>query len=88
MEKLIKWIGLGIFIGWSLAILVNYSIYMHATSQLTLVHPMVDGILFMALMFGIYVFIWRSVRKKVSIASFQLGAFGAVALVLAVIFAI
>lgn len=88
MEKLIKWIGLGIFIGWSIAILVNYSIYQHATSQLTFVHPMVDGILFMAIIFGVYVVVWKSFRKKQSTATLQLGTIGAVALVLAVIFAI
>ncbi|PYZ93599.1 hypothetical protein CR194_10580 [Salipaludibacillus keqinensis] len=86
MERLLKWIGIGIFLGWSVAILVNYSIYQHATTQLTFIHPIVDGILFMGLMFGLYLMIWKSHKKKTSTATMQLGVLGVLSMVLAVIF--
>jgi hypothetical protein len=86
MERLLKWIGLSIFIGWTAAILVNYSIYQHATTQLTFVHPIVDGIIFMLIMLGVYIYIWKSYKKKRTTATVQLGIFGALSIVLAIVF--
>lgn len=86
MDRLIKWIGIGIFLGWSIAILVNYSIYQHATKQLTLIHPIIDGILFMALMFVIYLFVWRTYRRSPSTGNIQLAVLGVLSLSMAIIF--
>lgn len=86
MERLIKWIGIGVFLGWTIAILVNYSIYQHATKQLTFIHPIVDGILFMAMMLVVYLFVWRTFKRNPSTASIQLIVLGVLSLSAAVMF--
>ncbi|QKS71818.1 hypothetical protein FLK61_34685 [Paenalkalicoccus suaedae] len=84
MKRLIFWIGLSIFIGWSISILVNYPVYVQQTNY-TLINSMVEGILFMAVMLGIYFFIIRTVEKKPNLASIQLLVGGVASLILAVV---
>ncbi|WP_280769359.1 hypothetical protein [Salipaludibacillus daqingensis] len=86
MERLLKWIGIAIFLGWTIALLVNYSIYQHVTLQLTLIHPVIDGILFMVLMFATYLFVWRTFRRNNSTASIQLAVLGVLSISLAIVF--
>ncbi|PTL37892.1 hypothetical protein [Alkalicoccus saliphilus] len=73
MQKLLLWIGLSIFIGWIIAMSVNYGIYNEATDP-ALISPFVDGILFMALMLGIYFIVWWTFTKKPAAATIQLAA--------------
>jgi mannose/fructose/N-acetylgalactosamine-specific phosphotransferase system component IID len=86
MKQLLKWIGISIFLGWTIAILVNYSIYQHATTQLTLIDPIVDGILFMLVMFAVYLFIWRTYKSNPSTASIQIAVLGVLSMSLAFMF--
>jgi len=86
MHKLLRWIGIGLFLGWTMAILVNYSIYQHSTSQLTLIHPIVDGILFMAVLLVVYLFMIRSFKRNPPSASIQLGVLGVFSISVAILF--
>ncbi|WP_416151331.1 hypothetical protein ACM26V_10295 [Salipaludibacillus sp. HK11] len=88
MQRLLLWIGIGIFFGWSIAILVNFSIYQHSTEQWTFIHPIVDGIMFMALMLVFYLFIWRTYKRNTSTASKQIAVLGGLSFVLAIVFII
>ncbi|MDG5786812.1 hypothetical protein QA612_04855 [Evansella sp. AB-P1] len=84
MKHVLKYSGLIIFIGWTIAILVNFSIYQHTTTQLTLFHPIIDGILFMLVMLLMYYGIIKLYHHKPQFASVGLTVFGALAIVLAV----
>ncbi|ADU31245.1 hypothetical protein [Evansella cellulosilytica] len=86
MNKLLKYIGVGIFVGWSIAMLVNYSIYEYTTMQTTLFHPIIDGILFMALMVGIYFLSIFLYKNKEANASILLGILGVIAISIAFYF--
>lgn len=63
MEKLLKWIGLAIFLGWTVAILANFSVYQHSTKDTAGLNPVVEGILFMGVMLAVYVLIWKTFKK-------------------------
>ncbi|MCR6095701.1 hypothetical protein HXA31_10160 [Salipaludibacillus agaradhaerens] len=85
MEKLLKWIGLAIFLGWTVAILANFSVYQHSTRDTAGLNPMVEGILFMAMMLGVYIIIWKSFEKNRQVASIQLVVLGCISLGIAVL---
>ncbi|MBU9721871.1 MULTISPECIES: hypothetical protein [Bacillaceae] len=85
MKKLLNYIGIGLFVGWSIAILVNFSIYQHTTTQATLLHPIFDAILFMGIMVGIYFLSMRMYQKKEAAVSILLTVLGAASLVFALI---
>lgn len=84
MSRLVRWIGLTIFIGWTVALLVNYSIYSEDPGP-ALTTPFFDGILFMALMLAMYFIIWRVYQAKQQTATMVLSIGGAVALAGAVL---
>ncbi|MCR6111461.1 hypothetical protein HXA35_14015 [Bacillus sp. A301a_S52] len=84
MEKLLKWIGLAIFLGWTVAILANFSVYQHSTRDTAGLNPMLEGILFMAMMLGVYVVIWKSFEKNRNVASIQLVMLGFISLGIAI----
>lgn len=85
MQKLLFWIGAAILGGWILALVVNFSVYQEVTTYYMVIHPLVDGILFMAIMFGIYMLVWRTFLKKPQTATIQLASLGTVFMVLAFI---
>ncbi|PYZ97375.1 hypothetical protein CR205_01870 [Alteribacter lacisalsi] len=70
---------------WAAALLVNFPIYQETTVQGTIIHPIVDGILFFGLIFG---FIWllASVIKDRKRINLILSGTGVVTLVLIFVF--
>ncbi|UTR15434.1 hypothetical protein MM221_02230 [Salipaludibacillus sp. LMS25] len=84
MEKLLKWIGLAIFLGWTVAILANFSVYQHSTKDTAGLNPVVEGILFMGVMLAVYVLIWKTFKKNRNTASIQLIVLGLVSLACAI----
>lgn len=84
MNRLVTIIGLTIFIGWTAALIVNYSIYSEDPGP-ALTTPFFDGILFMALMLGMYFFLWKMYQAKQQTATIMLSAGGVLALIGAVI---
>ncbi|MDQ0256550.1 riboflavin transporter FmnP [Evansella vedderi] len=86
MNKLIKYIGIGLLVGWVVALIANFTIYQETTMQLTFIHPIVDGILFMAVMIAIYFAVVSLYRKNESQASIVLGTVGTISMVLAIAF--
>ena len=85
MERFMRWIGLGILIGWTTALLVNFETYQNVSTNLTVISPLVDGLLFMVIMFGLYVAVWKTAVKNHKAASWQLGLAGAIAMIFALI---
>lgn len=85
MQKLLMWIGIGVLGGWIVALLVNFSVYQEVSTYYMVIHPLVDGILFMAVMFGAYLLIWRSYKKNLKTATIQAGSLGIFFMVLAFI---
>nr|WP_090889190.1 hypothetical protein [Evansella caseinilytica] len=86
MKKFLRYIGIGVFLGWSVALLVNFSIYQHTTYQETWVHPVVDGILFMAVMLALYFGMLTLYEKKQAGASVALAVLGVFSILLAVFY--
>ncbi|UCZ52059.1 hypothetical protein LGQ02_14545 [Bacillus shivajii] len=80
MKKLIQFIGIGIFVGWAIALIVNFSIYQHTASMATLFHPIVDGILFMGIMLLLYFVIFVLYNRNSVTASIGLFVLGSVSI--------
>ncbi|WP_096189485.1 hypothetical protein [Evansella halocellulosilytica] len=80
MKKLIQCIGIGIFVGWAIALIVNFPIYQHTASLATLFHPIVDGILFMGFMLLLYFVVFGLYNKKEKAASVGLFVLGSISL--------
>lgn len=85
MQKLLMWIGLGVLGGWILALLVNFTVYQEVSTYYMVIHPLLDGIIFMTVMFGAYLLVWRSYKKSVKTATIQLSSLGIFFMVLAFI---
>ncbi|NJP36796.1 hypothetical protein [Alkalicoccus luteus] len=84
MKRLAMMIGITIFVGWTIAMLVNYSIYA-ASDDPSFFSPLVDGILFMAVMFGLYLLLYNVYQSNRKMATIQLVAGGSLALIGAVV---
>ncbi|MBU9711387.1 hypothetical protein [Evansella tamaricis] len=85
MNKLLNYIGIGIFIGWCIAIFANFSIYQHTTLQITLFHPIFDAILFMGIMTAIFFGAKGLYLKKEISASVFLALLGTISITFAVL---
>ncbi|MFA9555903.1 hypothetical protein ACERII_01150 [Evansella sp. AB-rgal1] len=83
MDRVLRYTGIFVFIGWTIAILVNFPIYQYTTKQATLFHPIVDGVLFMAIMLVIYFVIIKLYKNKQSFASIGLAFLGVISLAMA-----
>lgn len=83
MQRLILWIGLGILLGWTAALIINFETYQNVSTNLTVISPFVDGIIFMIVMFSLYVVVWKTAVKNKKTASWQLGIAGALAMAFA-----
>ncbi|PRO64873.1 hypothetical protein [Alkalicoccus urumqiensis] len=86
MKRLTFWIGMVIFLGWTLAMTLNYSIYA-GSSEGALVSDFIDGILFMLLMLGLYFLLLAVYRAKQQTAVILLTAGGTAAIIAAVFLA-
>src|SRR5690554_2921120 len=86
LKSTTTYMGIGIFIGWVIAILVNYNIYEHTTSQATFFHPILDAILFMAMMLLLFFIITQLYNNKESFASIVLTVLGIISIALAFIY--
>ncbi|WP_444683938.1 hypothetical protein [Alkalicoccus luteus] len=84
MKRLAMMIGIIIFAGWTVAMLVNYGIYA-ASDDPAFFSPLVDGILFMAVMFGLYLLLFNVYQSNRKAATIQLVAGGSLALIGAVV---
>ena len=84
MKRLLLFLGIGIFIGWTIAMISNYNIYRETTAQPLLFSPLVDGIVFMAIMLGLYFVIISLYNKKPANASYVLVILGALSLAFAI----
>ncbi|GEL09241.1 hypothetical protein [Salisediminibacterium halotolerans] len=83
MQRLIFWIGLSLLLGWTAALLINFETYQNVTTNLTVISPLIDGLIFMLVMFALYVAVWQTAVKNKKTASWQLGIAGALAMALA-----
>ncbi|SDN60476.1 hypothetical protein [Alkalicoccus daliensis] len=84
MNRLVMWIGITIFLGWTAAMIVNYGIYSQDPGP-AVITPFFDGILFMALMLGMYFLIYYIYQTRRRLATMILSITGAVVLVFAVL---
>lgn len=88
MDKFLKYIGIGLFVGWIIALIANYSIYQYTTIQITFIHPIVDATIFMGILIAIYFLAMALYKKSKNSASLLLAGCGIVSVVLAVVFII
>ncbi|WP_078595225.1 hypothetical protein [Evansella clarkii] len=80
MKKLLLYIGIGLFTGWIIAMVSNFQIYRETTQQPILFSPLIDGIVFMAIMLILYLGIIGLYNRRPANASYALAILGAVSL--------
>ncbi|MBB5174367.1 hypothetical protein [Texcoconibacillus texcoconensis] len=81
MQRLLMYIGIGLFALWTLAIFVNASIYQETTLQPILFGPMSDAILFMAVMVTAFLLLANVFRKSEKTANSSLLIIGLISIV-------
>ncbi|TMW71547.1 hypothetical protein [Alteribacter natronophilus] len=75
----------GLVVLWAAALLVNFPIYQETTVQGTVIHPIVDGIVFFALIFAFIWFLGSVIRDRKKINVF-LGGAGVITIALIFVF--
>ncbi|WP_096435814.1 hypothetical protein [Alteribacter populi] len=70
---------------WSVALLVNFPIYQETTIQGTLIHPIVDGILFFAIIVVLIAFV-AYVLKTPKLKNFSMAVLGAISIIFIFVF--
>lgn len=85
MYRAVYYMGMIIFVGWVIGILVNFQIYVHTTSLTSFLHPVVDAILFMAVLLLLFFAIVFINRKKADFATIILLTIGILSVVFAML---
>lgn len=87
MKRIILLIGIIMFVGWTIALVANYKIYEYTTEQVTLFHPVIDGIILMLAMLFLFFVVYHLYEKRKGIASFVLFLIGISTVVFALMYA-
>ncbi|WP_156906563.1 hypothetical protein [Alteribacter aurantiacus] len=74
----------GIVLLWAVALLLNFQIYQQTTIQFTVIHPIVDGILFFVILLGIVALLAFKVKSQ-AVKNSITASVGALFMVVAVV---